>query len=96
MDIKDGTVEGFVELLQTYGNNLDQLAELWIGLSTDTEEEDIPPEVWIADSRPVKQLAEILIAASADLSVVWVEMPVDLRDTVNIMVRKVKTLEEAT
>lgn len=97
MDIKDGTLEGFCEILLIYGSNLDNLANLWIGLSTDEDDEDdTPPEVWISDARPVQELSKILSKASYDLQRVWENMPVDLRGTVNIKIRKVKKPREAT
>ena len=96
MEIKVGTMEGFCELLLVYGGNLNNLADLWIGLSVnvDNEEDDTPPEVWLSDARPVRELSEILSRASSDLQRVWSTMPVDLRGTVNIKIRKVKKSQE--
>ena len=94
MDIKDGTVEGFIEVLSVYARNLGALSELWVGLSTDNEEDDVPPQVWISDAKPVQKLSETLHECSTSLQVIWSTMPVDLRDIVNIKVRKVKQTEE--
>ena len=94
MDIKDGTLEGFSELLMLYGTNIVLLSDLWVGIATKDEENDLPEDVWINDSIPVRELGEVMLEASQKLTVVWDKMPVDLREIVDIKIRKVKHIEE--
>ena len=94
MDIKDGTLEGFSELLIVYGKNLVLLSDLWVGIATKDDEDDNPSEVWINDAKPVRELGQVMVDASQQLTVIWGQMPVDLQEIVDIKVRKVKQIEE--
>ena len=93
MEINNATMEGFVELFGIYGRSLQQLSDLWRGLAVE-EAEEVPPEVWLLDASAAEQLAQVLTSATEDLQTIWATVPVDLRETLNIKIKKVKKLND--
>ena len=95
--IEDGTtVEALALLLEEYARILHQIAVVWGDISelSAEERENIPAKRWRHDSDAAERLSSSLYIACDDSREVWTRSPMDLRESLDIKIRKVKALND--
>tara|TARA_Y100001973_G_scaffold46286_1_gene69039 strand:- start:2592 stop:3077 length:486 start_codon:yes stop_codon:yes gene_type:complete len=93
--ITEPSVEGFMLLLERYSKMLHALSDSWRLIADGTEEdrEGHPAEIWIRDSRYARQLADEMDESVERLRKVWKNTPDDMREIVEIKIKKVKEID---
>ena len=95
--IEDGTTVAAVALLlEEYARILHQISVVWgdIAELPSEERENIPAKRWQSDSEAAERLSSSLYIACDDLREVWTRSPMDLRECLDIKIRKVKALHD--